>query len=106
MGQIRLSAFVLCMHYNYSFSLFLSFTSSDLEEPSCSILQLLVLKGNQQILQVTQNSLSQAMPVKFQKEHTFACFISSSAISIRFLRNAAILFCLKLISSVGKKEQR
>lgn len=45
------------------------------------------------------------MPVKFQREHTFACFISSSAISIRFLRNAAILFCLKLISSV-KKEQR
>lgn len=51
------------------------------------------------------------MPVKLQKdklqkEHTFACFISSSAISIKFLRNAAILFCLKLISSVGKKEQR
>lgn len=40
------------------------------------------------------------------REHTFACFISSSAISIKFLRNAAILFCLKLISSVEKEKNK
>lgn len=46
------------------------------------------------------------MPDKFQREHTLACFISSSAISIKFLRNAAILFCLKLISSVEKEKTK
>lgn len=46
------------------------------------------------------------MTDEFQREHTFACFISSSAISIKFLRNAAILFCLKLISSAEKEENK
>lgn len=45
------------------------------------------------------------LPLLNSKEHTFACFISSSAISIRFLRKAVILFCLKLINSVGRKHK-
>lgn len=38
--------------------------------------------------------------------YTFACLISSSVISIRFLRNVAIRFRLKLLSSIIERRQK
>jgi len=93
------------MLYTYNFIPCPSPPQISAKEPSYSISHFLVLKGNPANPPSYTVLTSVKLWLKFQKEHTFACFISSSAISIRFLRNAAILFCLKLISSVGKKEQ-